>query len=74
MIDINKIYIIPTAYKPVKFVFPDEYDIEEADNGFIVNETISIEEAIRRVKAVGNDSEEFINTLINDRRWEGMIV
>ena len=71
---IDKIYIIPTEYKPVKFVFPDKYDIEEADNSFIIDETISIEEAIRRVKAAGNDSERFINTLIKDGRWEGMII
>lgn len=71
---INKIYIIPTVDKPVKIVFPDENNIEEDDNSFVINETISIEEAIRRVKAAGNDSEEFIHTLINDKMWKGMII
>lgn len=71
---INKIYIIPTVDKPVKIVFPDKNNIEEDDNSFVINETISIEEAIRRVKAAGNDSEEFIHTLINDKMWKGMII
>ena len=71
---IGKIYIIPTVDKPVKIVFPDKYYIEEDDSSFVINETISIEEAIRRVKAAGNDSEEFIYTLINDKMWKGMII
>lgn len=40
---------------------------------FVINETISIEEAIRRVKAADNDSE-FIHTLINDKMWKGVII
>ena len=70
---IGKIYIIPTVDKPVKIVFQDKYNIEEDDNSFVINETISIEEAIRRVKAADNDSE-FIHTLINDKMWKGMII
>lgn len=71
---IGKIYIIPTVDQPVKIVFQDKYNIEEDDNSFVINETISIEEAIRRVKAADNDSEEFIHTLINDKMWKGMII
>lgn len=71
---IDKIYIIPTVDKPVKIVFPDKYNIEKDDNSFVINKTISIKEAIRRVKAAGNDSEEFIHTLINDKMWKGMII
>lgn len=72
--DDDKVYIIPTLDKPIIAVFPDRYDIEEAENSFIINETISLEEAIRRVKASDNDSEEFIHTLINDKMWKGMII
>lgn len=72
--DDGKIYIIPTLDKPVIVVFPDRYDIEEAENSFIINETISLEEAINKVKAAGYDLNGFIDTLIKDGRWEGMIV
>lgn len=71
---INKIYIIPTVDKPVKIVFPDKNNIEEDDSSFVINETIFIEEAIRRVEAAGNDPNRFIDILIKDGRWEGMII
>ena len=50
----DKIYIIPTADKPIKVVFHDRYNIEETENGFIISETISLKEAMNRVKAGGN--------------------
>lgn len=71
---IDKIYIIPTVDKPVKFVYQGKYNIEEDENGFVVNKTISIEEAIRKVEAAGNDPNRFIDILIKDGRWEGMII
>lgn len=72
--DDDKVYIIPTLDKPVIVVFPDRYDIEEAEKSFIINKTISLEEAINKVKAAGYDLNGFIDTLIKDGRWEGMIV
>lgn len=34
---------------------------------------ISIEEAIRKVKAAGNDPGEFIDTLLEDGKWIGEV-
>ena len=70
----NKIYIIPTVDKPIKVVFHDRYNIEEAENGFIISETVSLRDAINRVKAAGNDPNTFINALIKNGKWDGMIV
>ena len=50
----DKIYIIPTADKPIKVVFHDRCNIEETENGFIIDKTISFKEAVNRVKAGGN--------------------
>lgn len=74
--DNDAIFIIPTptANRHVKMIFPDKYNIEEAENGFVATETISVEDAINRVKAAGNDPDEFIDTLLKDGKWKGMIV
>lgn len=72
--DNDAVFIIPTADRPVKMIFPDKYTIKETENGFVATETISIEDAINRVKAVNNDPYEFIDTLLKDGKWKGMIV
>lgn len=71
----GKVFLIPTfnENKPTMVYF-DDYKIEETEEGICVTKKISIEEAIRKVKAVGNDPYEFIDTLIKDGRWEGMII
>ena len=55
-------------------IFPDKYTIKETENGFVATETISVEDAINRVKAAGNDPDEFIDTLLKDGKWKGTIV
>lgn len=40
---------------------------------FCVTKKISIEEAIRKVKAAGNDPDEFIDTLLKDEEWIGEV-
>ena len=74
--DEDKVFIIPTfnENKPIKVCFENKYNIEETEEGLCAIKKISIEEAIRRVEAAGNDSEEFIHTLINDKIWKGMII
>lgn len=75
--DNDAVFIIPTADRPVKMIFPDKYTIKETENGFVVTETISVEDAINRVKAVNNDPYEYIDiidTLLKDGKWKGMIV
>lgn len=74
--DNDAVFIIPapTADRPVKMIFSDKYTIEETENGFVATETISVEDAINRVKAAGNDPDEFIDALLKDGKWKGMIV
>lgn len=71
----DKVFLIPTfnENKPIMVYF-DDYKFEETEEGICVTKKISIEEAIRKVKAAGNDPDEFIDTLIKDGRWEGMII
>lgn len=73
--DENKVFLIPTFNdnKPIKVYF-DGYNFEETEEGLCATKKISIEEAIKRVKAVDNDPDEFIDTLLKDGRWEGMII
>lgn len=73
--DNDNVFIIPTADgRPVKMIFPDKYIIKETENGFCCTETISIKDAINRVKAASNDPYEFINILVKDGKWKGTIV
>lgn len=74
--DDGKVFLIPTFNwnKPIKVYFENEYNIEETEEELCVTKKISIEEAIKRVKAVNNDPDEFIDTLLEDGRWEGMII
>ena len=71
----DEVFLIPTfnENKPIKVYF-DNYKIEETEEGLCVTEKMSIEEAIRRVKAANNDSDEFINTLLKDGKWKGTII
>ena len=71
----DKVFFMPTfnENKPIKVYF-DNYKIEETEEGICIRKKISIEEAIRKVKAAGNDPCEFIDALIKDGRWEGMII
>ena len=71
----DKVFLIPTfnENKPIKMCF-DDYKIEETEDGLSATKKISIEEAIRKVKAAGNDPYEFIKSLTRDRKWSGMIV
>ena len=71
----DKVSLIPTLNenKPIKVYF-DDYKIEEIEEGLCVTKKISIEEAIRKVKAAGNDPDEFIDILLKDEKWKGMIV
>lgn len=71
----GKVFLIPTfnEKKQIKVYF-DDYKIEETEEGLCVAKKISIEEAIRKVKAADNDPGEFIDILLKDGRWEGMIV
>ena len=70
----DKIFIIPTIDKPVKFVCSDRYNIEETEDGLEITEKISLQEVIRRVEAAGNDPNEVMVNLIRDGKWSGMIV
>lgn len=71
----DKVFLIPifNEGKPIKVYF-DDYKIEETEKGLCVTKKISIEEAIKRAKAADNDPDEFIDTLLKDERWEGMII
>ena len=71
----DKVFLIPTFNedKPIKIYF-DDYKIEETEEGLCVTKKISIEEAIKKVKAAGNNPGEFIDILLKDGRWEGMII
>lgn len=73
--DEDKVFLILTfnENKPIKVYFENEYNIEEAGEGFCVTKKISIEEAIRKVKAAGNDPDEFIDTLLKDEEWIGEV-
>lgn len=67
----DKVFLIPTfnENKPIKVYFENKYNIEETEEGLCVTKKISIEEAIRKVKAAGNDPDEFIDTLLKDGKW-----
>lgn len=71
----DKVFLIPTFNwnKPIKVYFENKYNIEETEEGLYVTKKISIEEAIKRVKAVDNDPYEFIDTLLKDGRWTGKV-
>lgn len=73
--DEDKVFLIPTfnENKPIKVYFENEYNIEETEEGFCVTKKISIKEAIRKVKAAGNDPDEFIDTLLKDEEWIGEV-
>ncbi len=70
----GKVFLIPTFNedKPIKLYF-DDYKIEETEEGLRVTKKISIEEAIRKVKAAGNDPGEFIDILLKDGKWIGEV-
>lgn len=70
----DKVFLIPTfnESKPIKVYF-DDYKIEETEEGICITKKISIEEAIRKVKATGNDPYEFIDTLLKDGEWAGKV-
>lgn len=70
----DKVFLIPTfnENKPIKVYFENEYNIEETEE-VCVTKKISIEEAIRKVKAAGNDPDEFIDTLLKDEEWIGEV-
>ena len=72
----DKVFLIPTfdENKPIKVYFENEYNIEETEEELCVTKKISIEEVIKRVKAVNNDPDEFIDTLLKNGRWEWMII
>ena len=70
----NRIFVIPYVEKPIKIVFQDRYNIEETTNGLIITERISLQKAIKQVKAAGNDPNEFIDMLIRNGKWEGTLV
>lgn len=73
--DEDKVFLIPTfdENKPIKVYFENEYNIEETEEELCVTKKISIEEAIKRVKAVNNDPDEFIDTLLKNGRWTGKV-
>lgn len=66
--DNDRILIIPTAEKPLKMVL--------SERRWCIHffRKISLLELIHRVEAAGNDTDEFIDTLIREGKWEGMIV
>lgn len=70
----DKVFLIPTfnENKPIKVYF-DDYKIKETEDGVSVTKKISIEEAIRKVKAAGNEPNEFIDTLLKDGEWTGKV-
>nr|DAP47725.1 MAG TPA: hypothetical protein [Caudoviricetes sp.] len=71
----DKVFLIPTFNedKPIKVYFENEYNIEETEDGLCVTKKISIEEAIRKVKAAGNNPDEFIDVLLKDGKWTGKV-
>lgn len=74
--DEDKVFLIATfnKNKPIKVYFENEYNIEETEEGLCVTKKISIEEAIKKLKAAGNNPGDFIDILLKDGRWEGMII
>lgn len=70
----DKVFLIPTfnENKPIKVYF-GEYKIEETEEGLCVTKKISIEEAIKKVKAAGNNPDEFIDILLKDGEWTGKV-
>ena len=70
----DKVFLIQTfnKNKPIKVYF-DDYKIEETKEGLCVTKKISIEEAIKKVKAADNDPDEFIDTLLKDGKWTGKV-
>lgn len=70
----DNVLIIPTTEKPLSVSFPDRYEIEERDGVLVLSEKIPLLKAIHRVEAAGNDTDEFIDTLIREGKWDGMIV
>lgn len=70
----DKVFLIQTfnENKPIKVYF-DDYKIEETKEGLCVTKKISIEEAIKKVKAADNDPDEFISTLLQDGKWTGKV-
>ena len=70
----DKVFLIPTfnESKPIMVYF-DDYKIEETEEGICRTKKTSIEEAIRKVKAAGNDPYEFIDTLLKDGEWAGKV-
>lgn len=72
--DNDNVFIIPTAEKPLMMMFPDKYEItKQKEMVYTFSEKLSFLELIHRVEAV-NDTDEFIDTLIREGKWEGMIV
>lgn len=71
----DKVFLIPNfnENKPIKLYFENKYNLEETEEGFCVTKKISIEEAIRKVKAADNDPDEFISTLLKDGEWAGKV-
>ena len=69
----DNVLIIPTTEKPLKMVFQDKYEITktEEDGVYTFSEKLSFLELIHRVEAAGNDTYEFIDTLIREGKWEG---
>ena len=70
----DKVFLIPTFNedKPTKIYF-DDYKIEETEEGLCVTKKISIEKAIKKVKAAGNNPSEFIDILLKDGEWTGKV-
>lgn len=72
--DWDKVFLIPTfnENKSIKVCF-NEYDFEETEEGLCATKKISIEEAIKKVKAAGNNPGEFIDILLKDGKWTGKV-
>lgn len=70
----DKVFLIPTfnEEKPIRVYF-DDYKIEETEEGLCVTKKINIEEAIKKVKAAGNNPDEFIDVLLKDGKWTGKV-
>ena len=70
----DKVFLIPilNENKPIKVYF-DDYKIEETEGGLCITKKISIEEAIKKVKAAGNNPDEFIDVLLKDGKWTGKV-
>lgn len=73
--DEDKVFLIPTfnENKPIKVCFENKYNIEETEEGLCVTKKISIEEAIKKVKAADNNPGEFIDVLLKDGKWTGKV-